>query len=58
MYGVLHVLGETVFSTGIKDVDTEILPKLSALANNRDLPWVLPSYSILYWFSVTLLLLC
>ena len=44
-------LGERFFSHGIREVDTEILPKFSAEAANGVIPRVLPSYSILFWFS-------
>ena len=44
-------LGKRFFSSGIQEVDTEILPKLSSAAAVGVIPRVLPSYSILYWFS-------
>ena len=44
-------LWERFFSTGVGEVDREILPKLAAKAEYGVIPRVLPSYSILYWFS-------
>jgi len=45
-------LGHKFFSSGIKEVDQTVLPHLSALAGSDVIPRVLPSYSILYWFSL------
>lgn len=44
-------LGEKFFTSGVQEVDKEILPKLSAKAAAGVVPRVLPSYSILFWFS-------
>ena len=45
-------LGETFFSTGIKEIDDTIRPLFSELAAPEVLPRVIPSYAILYWFSL------
>ena len=45
-------LGERFFSTGYKDVDSEVLPALKKKASEDVSPRVLPFYSILYWFSL------
>lgn len=44
-------LGEEFFSSGVKEVDTEIMPNISSQAGPNVIPRVLPSYSILYWFA-------
>lgn len=44
-------LGQQFFTSGVKEVDDTILPHLSSLAGDNIIPRVLPSYSILYWFS-------
>lgn len=44
-------LGEKFFSSGVQEIDKEVLPKLSAKAAAGVVPRVLPSYSILFWFS-------
>lgn len=49
--GFCVALGKEFFSTGIQQVDEEILPTLRAKASADVLPRVLPTYSILYWFS-------
>lgn len=50
--GFCVALGEKFFSSGYREVDTNILPALEAKASSGVLPRVLPSYSILYWFSL------
>ena len=44
-------LGEEFFSSGVKEVHTEIMPKMSSQAGPNVIPRVLPLYSILYWFA-------
>ncbi len=45
-------LGNTFISTGRKEVDDHILPALSEQAESNVSPRVLPSYAILYWFTL------
>ncbi len=45
-------LGKTFLETGVREIDEVILPHLAALANDLVVPRVLPSYAILYWFSL------
>ena len=45
-------VGEIFFSSGYQEVDSNILPTLEEKATEHVLPRVLPSYSILYWFSL------
>ena len=44
-------LGEKFFSTGVKDVDEQVLPELSSNSAEGISPRVLPGYAILYWFA-------
>ena len=45
-------LGERFFSLGYREVDANVLPALEAKASDGVIPRVLPSYAILYWFSL------
>ena len=45
-------LGQRFFTSGIKEVDTTILPHITAVAGPSVIPRVLPSYSLLYWFAI------
>ena len=60
--GFCVAAGEKFFSSGYREVDTKVLPALEAKASSGVIPRVLPSYSILYWFSLqvcyTLLHVC
>lgn len=51
MLGFCVSLGNIFFSTGMGEVDENILPHLSELAGSEVMPRVLPSYSMLYWFA-------
>ena len=44
-------LGEKFFSAGIQEIDDDILPRISGQAGPGVVSRVLPSYSILYWYS-------
>ena len=45
-------LGELFFSEGVKNVDETILPLFTTCVAKTISPRVLPSYAILYWFSL------
>ena len=45
-------VGAQFFPTGIANVDQDIVPFLNRNLNGRVTPRVLPSYAILYWFSL------
>ena len=50
--GFSVAVGAQFFSTGIANVDQDIVPFLNRNLNGRVTPRVLPSYAILYWFSL------
>lgn len=54
--GYLIGLGKKFFSTGVSEVDTEILPLLTERAPSGVNPRVMPSYAILLWFCLEVLL--
>ena len=45
-------LGNEFISNGVKEVDSEILPMLTREAGGGVSPRVLPSYAMLYWFTL------
>ena len=45
-------LGQLFFTEGVKNVDEAILPLFTTSAAKSISPRVLPSYAILYWFSL------
>ena len=50
--GFCVALGERFFSSGYKEVDLKVLPRLKAKAPDGVTPRVLLAYSMLYWFSL------
>jgi len=49
--GVCIAMGEEFFRTGIKSVDNDIMPMFELKAKEV-IPRALPSYAILYWFTL------
>ena len=49
--GLCVSLGEKFFTSGIREVDDDILPDIRTAVGDKVTPRVLPSYSILYWFA-------
>lgn len=45
-------LGRKFVESGIREMDSELLPELRNLIGENIIPRVLPSYSILLWFTI------
>ena len=50
--GVMIGLGRKFVESGIREMDGELLPELRNLIGESTIPRVLPSYSILLWFTM------
>lgn len=50
--GSMIGLGKKFVESGIREMDDELLPELRNLIGENIIPRVLPSYSILLWFTM------
>lgn len=50
--GSLIAIGKAFVERGSEEMDSVIIPKLRALLDSKVIPRVLPSYAILFWFTI------
>ena len=53
--GLCIALGKRFFDSGIDDIDGKLLPLLKGKANANVHPRVLPSYGMLLWFTLLMI---
>ena len=50
--GAMIGLGKKFVESGIREMDSSVLPELCTLVGKQAIPRVLPSYAILIWFTM------